>query len=116
MLTVLRQPDFGDVCMSDSPSREEVKRMIEDAVERKVRDGVDQGLDTWMSKYGLKPTHWVYLDAEYHKMLARQSQFRRIVYTAIFGAVVTATIMGGRQWIQRVLVEHDRQVQEQSKD
>lgn len=102
---------YGAPCMSDSPTREEVKAMIEDAIEARVHRAVESGLDSWMSRYGLKPTHWVYLDAEYHKMLSRQGLVRRIVITMIVTAVCTMTLWGGKQWIQRTVLEYDQSQQ-----
>ena len=81
----------GIPCMSDSPSRQEVKEMVEDAVEAKVETAVTKGIDKWMSKYELKPHHFVYLDAAYNKTLAGQNLLRKIVITTIVTAITLAT-------------------------
>lgn len=92
--------------MSDSPSRDEVKKMIEDAVENKVGQGINDGLDAWMSKFDLKPHHWVYLEAEYNKTLARQGIIRRVIITALVTFVCAATVWSAEEWIKQAVVSH----------
>lgn len=84
--------------------KEEIKAMIDNTLEDKIENGVSKGFDIWMKKYDLKPAHFVFLNAEYHKMMAQQSLIRRIVLTTAVTAVCAATVWAGEEWIKNLVV------------
>jgi hypothetical protein len=92
--------------MSDSPTRQEVKEMIEEAVEAKVETGVRNALDSWMASYGLGPHHWVFLDAEYNKVLSRRGMVTKVVITSLVAAICAVTLWSAEEWVKQIVIEH----------
>lgn len=92
--------------MSDSPSRDDVKEMIEDAVERKSKQAFEDGFEKWMSKYELKPQHFVFLNSEYHKAVSQQNLIRRVLITAVVTTVIAATFWMAEEWIKQIVITH----------
>lgn len=95
--------------MTDDITREEAKEMIKDsgdAILATVEIGVAKAIDKKMNEYGIGPHHWVFLEAQYQRTMARRSIIQKTVITAIVTFVCAITAMGAKDWIYRVVIEH----------
>ncbi len=90
-------------------SREEVKEMIDDrlkTLDQSIQAGVYKALDKKMSDYNIGPQHWVFLEAEYNRALARRSTITKVVVTTVVTFICAITVFGAEYWIKRTVIDH----------
>ena len=95
--------------MSDQITRHEIKEMIDesrDIILASVERGVYKALDKKMDDYGIGPQHWVFLEAQYQRTIARRNIIQKVIITALVTFVCGITAMGAKDWIYRQVIQH----------
>ena len=92
--------------MSDSPSHQEVKEMIDEAFETKGKQSMKAAIKEWQEEYRLGPHHFVWIENQYTKAISRETLIRRIIIASIVTAAITVVWGSAKTWIyQQAIAE-----------
>lgn len=92
--------------MSDSPTHKEVEEMINRSIKTEGKQAFKSALKEWQSEYNLGPHHFVWIEAQYARAIARETIIRRVVITAVVSGLVLFAWGAAKEWIYKEAISH----------